>query len=291
MDSLLLVMFCLIVGGGTVSIKLSNLSIPPILAVTIRSVVASCLLWLWARAQNIQVGLPFGQRKHGVALGFLFGVQFLLLYWGLEFTDVSRGIILVFCQPLATALLAHFTLPGDRLYFAKVAGLVVSFVGLIIVFGSRSPTLGERHWIGDTMMLTTGLLWAVNNIYIKKFVENTSITYFQTLFAHHFFSIPLLACGAVAFEWGREVSPQPVAIGALAYQCVIHAFVGYLVWFRLLHSYQASRLVSYIFLTPVFSVILGGLILGESLTLSLWMGLAFVAAGIYLVNRPNSAEV
>ncbi len=289
-ESLLLVVFCLIVGGNVVSIKFSNLSIPPILAATIRSVVASCLLWLWARAQNIQVSLPAGLRKHGVALGFLFGAQFLLLYWGLSFTDASRGIILVFCQPLATAVLAHFTLPGDRLYLAKAFGLCMSFAGLVVVFDSRSATLGELHWIGDAMMLTTGLLWAVNNIYIKKFVENTSITHFQTLFAHHFFSIPLLACGAVGIEWGTEVSPQPAALGALLYQCVVVAFVGYLVWFRLLHRYQASRLVSFIFLTPVFGVILSGLLLGEQLTLSLWTGLGLVAAGIYLVNRPNNAE-
>ncbi|MGO9121209.1 MAG: DMT family transporter [Desulfomonilaceae bacterium] len=289
-ESLLLVLFCLIVGANIVSIKFSNLSIPPILAATIRSVVASCLLWLWARAQNIQVGLPAGLIKHGVALGLLFGAQFLLLYWGLSFTDASRGIILVFCQPLATALLAHFTLPGDRLYLAKAVGLCMSFVGLVIVFDSRSATLGELHWIGDAMMLTTGLLWAANNIYIKKFVENTSITHFQTLFAHHFFSIPLLMCGAAAFEWGREVSPQPAALGALAYQCVVVAFIGYLVWFRLLHRYQASRLVSFIFLTPVFGVILSGLLLGESLPLSLWTGLGLVTAGIYLVNRPTTAE-
>jgi len=289
-ESLLLVVFCLIAGGNIVSIKFSNQSIPPILAATIRSVVASFLLWLWARALNIQVSLPAGQMKHGVALGLLFGGQFLLLYWGLSFTDASRGIILVFCQPLATAVMAHFTLPDDRLHTAKAVGLCMSFVGLVTVFGSRSATLGELHWIGDAMMLTTGLLWAANNIYIKKFVENTSISHFQTLFAHLFFSIPLLVCGTLGLEWGMEFSPQPAALSALVYQCVVVAFIGYLLWFRLLQRYQASRLVSFMFLTPLFGVILSGLILGESLTLSLWIGLGLVAAGIYLVNRPSTLE-
>jgi len=45
--------------------------------------------------------------KHGVALGLLFGGQFLLLYWGLSFTDASRGIILVFFKTLAKAVTAH----------------------------------------------------------------------------------------------------------------------------------------------------------------------------------------
>ncbi len=282
---LLLAVFCLIAGGNIVSIKISNQGISPILAATIRSVVASCLLWLWARALNIQVSLPAGQIKHGVALGLLFGAQFLFLYWGLSFTDASRAAIFVFCQPLATAVMAHFALPDDRLHLAKAVGLCMSFVGLVTVFGSRSATLGELHWVGDAMALAVGLLWAANNIYIKKFVENTPITHFQTLFAHLFFSIPFLACGA-ALEWGRALSPQPAALAALAYQCIVVAFFGYLLWFRLLHRYQASRLVSFMFLTPLFGVILSGLILGEQLTLSLWIGLGLVAAGIYLVNRP-----
>jgi drug/metabolite transporter (DMT)-like permease len=186
--------------------------------------------------------------------------------------------------------MAHFLLPGDRLHLEKSVGLCMSFVGLVTVFGSRPATLGDMHWVGDAMVFTTGLLWAANNIYIKKFVENTSITHFQTLFAHHFFSIPLLAVGAAAFERGRELSPAPAALAALVYQCVIVAFIGYLVWFRLLHRYQASRLVSFTFLTPLFGVILSGLLLGEQLTLLLWIGLGLVAGGIYLVNRPSSAE-
>jgi drug/metabolite transporter (DMT)-like permease len=286
---LLLALFCLIAGGNIVSIKFSNQGIPPLLAATIRAVVASCLLWLWARSLNIKVSLAARQVKHGVALGLLFGAQFLFLYWGVSFTDASRAAILVFCQPLATAVLCHFFLPDDRLHLAKAVGLCLSFVGLVIVFGSRSATLGELHWVGDAMALAVGLLWAVNNLYMKKFVEGTSITHFQTLFAHHFFSIPLLLVGTIAFEWGRDISPQPTVLAALVYQCTIVAFFGYLLWFRLLHRYPASRLVSFMFLTPLFGVILSGLLLGEQLTLQLWIGLGLVGAGIYLVNRPTNA--
>jgi drug/metabolite transporter (DMT)-like permease len=74
------------------------------------------------------------------------------------------------------------------------------------------------------------------------------------------------------------------------YQCVIVAFVSYLLWFRMIHSYPVSRLAAFTFLTPLFGVILSALFLGESLTWSLWTGLGLVAAGIYLVNRPYAPQ-
>ncbi len=64
--------------------------------------------------------------------------------------------------------------------------------------------------------------------------------------------------------------------------------MSYLVWFWLIHRYQVSKLASFTFLTPLFGVIASGVFLNESLTTFLWIGLALVAAGIYLVNRPGS---
>ena len=283
---LLLVFLCFLWGTNIVSIKVSNVSIPPLIAATTRSVVASFLLWLYGRLVDQPVALPRGYGRHGLWLGLLFGGQFLFLYWGLSFTDASRAIIFLYVQPLVTVLMAHFVLPDDRLGPAKAVGICLAFVGLILVFGSGSRTLGEWYWVGDLMALGTGLLWAATNIYVKRFINTAPITHFQTLFAQLFFSIPVLAVGALVLEWGRQISPEPIAVAALAYQSIIVAFITYLAWFRMMHQYPVSRLTSFTFLTPLFGVILGGVLLGEALTLFLWIGLGLVAAGIYLVNRP-----
>jgi drug/metabolite transporter (DMT)-like permease len=288
--ALLLILLCLIWGGNFVGIKLSVKGIPPLLAATIRSVVAACLLWLCSRALHQRVSLPHGLVKHGVAIGLLFGAQFLFLYWGLCFTDASRAVMFCYAQPLATAIMAHFIFPDDRLHLVKAMGIFVAFIGLTIVLGSRSQSAGQLYWLGDTMELAAGLLWAVTTIYVKKVTRNTPITHFQTLFAQLFFSIPFLAASSIFLEWPWKVDPDPVATAALVYQCVIVAFISYLLWFRMIHSYPVSRLAAFTFLTPLFGVILSGLLLKESLTLSLWIGLGLVAAGIYLVNRPYDPQ-
>ena len=78
---LVLVLLSLLWGGNMVSIKVSNQGIPPILAAAMRSVAASFLLWLYARAQTQQVFLRWKDLGHGIAIGFLFraGVPLALL--------------------------------------------------------------------------------------------------------------------------------------------------------------------------------------------------------------------
>ncbi len=284
---LFLVMLSFLWGANMVSIRFSNQGVPPLFAAAIRSVVASFLLWIYARYSSEKVFLKGENLKHGIVIGVLFGVEFLLLYLGPSFTDVSRAVIFLYSHPFWVALGAHFLLTNDRLTWSKTAGLCLAFAGLVLVFGSRSPTLGPRFWIGDLLELTAGLLWAATTIYVKKFIWNRPISHFQTLFAQLFFSIPILAAGSLILEWGQPIDLKPVVLAALFYQSVIVAFMSYLLWFWLIHRYPVSRLAAFTFPTPLFGVLLSGLILGEAMTFLLGIGLVLVAIGIYLVNRPQ----
>jgi len=271
-----------------VSIKVSNQGIPPILAATIRSVVASFLVWLYARAQKERVFLTWEHMGHGLAIGVLFGLEFLLLYCGIDYTDASRAVIFLYTHPLWVALGAHFLLSHERLNWIKSVGLCLAFAGLISVFASRSTTLGPLHFLGDLMEVGAGILWAATTLYIKRFIWDRPITHFQTLFAQLFFSIPVLAMGSFLFEADKTVVLAPLVVSAIVYQTVVVAFFSYLLWFWMIHRYPVSRLAAFTFLAPLFGVILSGLLLKETLTFQLWVGFVLVSAGIYLVNRPES---
>ncbi len=281
----LLSVLCLIWGANMVTIKVSNQGVSPIMAAAIRSIVASLLLWSYALAMKERVFLPKDFLKHGVAIGLLFGIEFLFLFWGLKFTDASRAVIFLYTQPLWTVLLAHLFLHDERLGFSKTAGVIISLIGLCLVFGSRSAKLGPSHVVGDLMELGAGFLWAATTVYIKRFIWNTPITHYQTLFSQLFYSIPVLVLGSLLFEWGMPISLTSPVIAALFFQSVIVAFASYLGWFWLLHQFQAGRLAAFTFLTPMFGVILSGVFLHEQLTIFLGMGLVMVTGGIYLVNR------
>jgi drug/metabolite transporter (DMT)-like permease len=71
----------------------------------------------------------------------------------------------------------------------------------------------------------------------------------------------------------------------VALQTVVGAFASYLTWMWLLRHYPATQMSTFTFLTPVFALVFGIVLLGEPLTLQLVVALVGVAAGIVLVSR------
>ena len=282
---LILILLCFLWGAQAVSIRFSNQGVPPLLSAAVRSLVAGILVWAYARLQGRGVAFPPGRNHHALVIGFLFGLEFLFVYWGLAFTPASRSAIFLYTHPFWVALGAHLFLQGDRLTPVKLCGLVLAFCGVVAVFQARSPELPRLYWIGDLMELFAAVSWAATTLYIKRISEQVRLDHFQTLFAQLIYSFPLLALASVLFELPADLNLSRAVMAALFYQAVVVAFASYLIWFWLIHRHAVSRLAAFTFMAPLFAVILGGLVLDEPLTLLVWVGLICVAGGLYLVNR------
>jgi drug/metabolite transporter (DMT)-like permease len=283
----LLIFICLIWGGNMVSIKFSNMGIPPMVAATVRSMIAATLLWGFAAARGKSVWMKGPDLRFGVTIGILFGLDFLFLYWGTAYTVASRAVIFLYTHSIWAAIGAHFFLKGDRLTPLKTSGLVISFLGVVLVFGVKSGNLPPNYWIGDILEVVAALFWAATTVYIKWSTGKRPFDHYQTLFSQLFYSIPVLAVGWLILDLGKPVVLSAPVLGALFYQSVVVAFICYLLWFWMIHTYPVSRLVSFLFLVPLFGVLLSGVILGDPLPLQLWLGLLCVGSGIYLVNKPK----
>ena len=99
------------------------------------------------------------------------------------------------------------------------------------------------------------------------------------------FSIPVLFLMSFLLKETPIQNLNGLILLAFLYQSIFTAFISYLVWFYLVHSYPVSRLSSFTFLTPIFATIAGVLLLKEPMTLKLILSLIFVSVGIYIVNR------
>jgi drug/metabolite transporter (DMT)-like permease len=277
---------CVLWGGNLIAIKVSNRGIPPALAAGIRSAGAAALLAAWAAVRHQRLWVSRRVTVDGVVIGALFGAEFLCMFIGVTYTSASRATILAYTTPFWLVLGAHALFPDDRLSVNKVLGLVLSFAGIVAVFGAHGGDLAPGHWIGDLLELGAAFFWAATTLYVKRMTGRERLSALQLLFYQLFFSAPLLLLAAVVLERGHSVVWRADAVLSLVYQTVVVVSVTYLAWFGLIQRYRVTSLGSFTFLSPLFGVILGGLLLGEQLPVLLWVGLALAAAGIYLVNRP-----
>ena len=286
----LLVFVCLMWGGNMVSIKISNVGIPPLVAATMRCTIAAMLVWGYATARGKTVLLKGPDIRFGITIGILFGLDFLFVYWGTAYTVASRAVIFLYTHSLWAALGAHFFLKDDRLTPLKTSGLVLSLLGVVLVFSVKSGSLPPGYWIGDLLEVAAALFWASTTVYIKWSTGKRSFDHYQTLFSQLFYAIPVLAMGWLILDLGKPIDLTGPVLGALFYQSVVVAFIVFLLWFWMIHTYPVGRLVSFLFLVPVFGVLLSGVILGDPLPVQLWIGLGCVAGGIYLVNKPEKTN-
>jgi drug/metabolite transporter (DMT)-like permease len=280
------VTLCFLWGMGQVSIKVANRGASPIFQAALRSVVAALLVALWARLR----ALPLVHRDrtflHGLVIGLLFGTEFVFIYLGLSYTTASHAVIFLYTAPFFVALGAHWLLPNEPLSGRKLAGLILAFAGVILTLWD---SLGRPTWLqiaGDLMSMTGGLLWAATSLYLKRVVRS-SMTPSQMLFYQLGVSAVQLSFMAVFLEARWIWDLDPLVITSLAYQGIVVAFASYLVWFWLIQVYPVSNLSGFTFFTPVFGVLLGGLLLHEPLTAKLLSGAGLVIGGMILVNWPE----
>ena len=286
--SLGLVTLCAVWGFGQVTIKIGNTGISPLLQAGLRSVGAAILLFAWCRWQNIRLLEKDGTWWPGVFAGLLFAVEFLLLYWGLQYTTAARSVLFLNTSTFFVALGAHLTIEHDKLTKPKIAGLIAAFTGVLVAF---SDSLSMPTWhalIGDAMTLGGAIAWGATTVLVKA-TKLARIRPERTLMYQLVVSaIALLAASASIGESGFT-HVTPLVISALAYQIVAIAFASYLAWFWFIAHYPASQVASFAFLTPVFGVIAGTTLLREPLSTGLIAALALIATGIYIINRPQLA--
>ncbi len=280
----LLVVCCASWGLQQVAVKVALPTFPPLQQVGLRSLIAALMVWAWMAHRGERALRRDGTLRWGLAAGLLFAAEFVLIYWGLEYTPASRAVIFLYLSPFVVALGAWIFLPGERLRRVQLAGLACAFGGILAAFGESLALPDPRLLVGDLMLVAAAVLWGATTVLIKA-SPLAQVSAARVLFYQLAVSALCLPLGLLAFgeAWPSDV--PPLALGALLYQAVWVAFVTYLAWFWLVRHYPAPRLASFTFLAPLFGVLFGGLLLDEPLTPGLLAALALVACGIWLVNR------
>ncbi len=280
----LLIILCASWGFNQVAIKVAIESVPPVLQAGIRSTGASILVLIWMKLRHVPVLTKDDTFWWGVLVGLLFSAEFILIYWGLDFTNASRSVIFLNTSPFAVALGAQLFIPGEKLKKIQVIGLCLAFIGIVVAFNESLNLPTKQMLIGDIMLTLAAVFWGATTVVIKA-SPLALIAPSKTLLYQLGVSALVLPVVSAAFGEPGIVNLSPLVISSLFYQIVWIAFITYIAWFWLINNYAVSRLASFTFLTPFFGVIAGAVFLNEQVTLHLLSALVLVGTGIYLVNK------
>ena len=273
-------------GFNNVAIKLAIHDIPPLIQSSARSLIAALLVGIWTQARGIPLFKRDGTLAAGILAGFLFALEFLLIYRGLVWTTATRGVLFLYLAPFFVVIGSRWLVPGDHFRVSQWLGLLLSFLGIVIAFGLPTPASDPRQILGDLMLVGGAAAWAATTLIIKASALNR-ISAEKTLLYQLVVSAPLLGIGAIIFGERMVGAPSALALGAFAYQTVHVVSITFTIWFVLVVRYSAARLSVFTFLAPLFGVAAGRLVLNEPLTPAFAVAVALVAAGLLLVNRPQ----
>jgi len=283
----LLIACCAFWGLQQILIKTTVAEVPPLWQATIRMVGAVALLWLWCLSRGVPLFARDGTLPGGLLAGLLFAGEFCCIYIGLQHTTASRLTVFLYTSPFWVALFLPRWVPAERLRGLQWVGLALAFGGVVLAFSESFGHSSSAQLYGDVLALVAGMLWGLTTLTLRA-TKLATASAEKTLFYQ--VAVTAAVCPflslALGESWGFAYSAW--AWTSIGLQTVIGAFASYLTWMWLLRHYPATKMSSFTFLTPLFALVFGVVLLAEPLTLQLVLALVGVGLGIVLVNRKRA---
>jgi drug/metabolite transporter (DMT)-like permease len=245
-------------------------------------------------------------RDRRVLLAYLFlgvfntAIPFTLISWGETRIDSGLASILNGTVPLFTIVIAHFWLHDEKITLPRIAGLLVGFVGVVVLV---SRDIGPQGLVGNlwgqVAVIGGSVCYAVAITFSRKHLRNQPPVLQSTMIllvadALLWLTVPIVRRVAPGIESPLHVIPVlPLTWFAIAWLGLLGSCLAYLLFFYLINSWGPTRasLVTYVF--PVIGLVLGIIFLKEVVDWQLVVGPLLVVAGIVVVNfirRPQPVQ-
>ena len=282
-DSIIAVLVALLWGAQVTAVKIGGQELPPILMVAMRFIMMGIVL------------LPFCSLPSRDQFWRVIGVasmtgtlHFALLYCGISMVDASTSAVVYQLATPFTILLA-FLMLGERIALHVVGGVVLAFLGVLIVMGGAGKGGALQ---GILLVMAAALAFAGGTILTKRWgpFSPVSMSAWTALVAAP--ELLIISYITEGNSWGRVMTASVEAWLAVTYTAFSGGLIGFGLWYWLLGRHPVQRLTPFLLLVPVFAVAVSQLLLQEALTKSLVLGGVAVLVGIALCQlstRPKTA--
>lgn len=287
----LLILLAAIWGGSFMLTNIAVREIPPLTVVALRLCLATALVWVYARAMGARtpnVRRPDGRRiaKFALAAAIVGNVlPFTLISWAQLHIPSALSGLLMAPMPLMVLMLSHFLIAGERLTAPRMLGFLIGFAGVALLIGGEAVAqLGRGEamaLLGQVATLAAAFGYACSSIILKRANPPDPLG----------ISVAILGVGAVitlpaallleqadftTASWMALVCVAGLGVGATGLaQVLLMKIIG-------LAGPPFLSLVNY--QVPVWAVIFGVLLLGETLPAGFWLALGLILLGLAIAQ-------
>jgi drug/metabolite transporter (DMT)-like permease len=214
------------------------------------------------------------------------GLPFFLLAIAVQYISSSLAAVLFNTMPVFTIVLAHFLLADEKLDVVKLVGTITAVAGATILVISNASGLAIDHnqgWIGQFIIITASVSGALGVIYTRiRLRQETPVV----LAAGQVFAcLVIFAPMALVSEGLPAFASYPWQGWAATFAAAVSApVIAYWLLFYMVNKYSASLAGFSGVATPLFSVLIGILLLGEVITVPIAFGTLLLLVGVWSLN-------
>jgi drug/metabolite transporter (DMT)-like permease len=273
---------CLVFSTTWLAIRIGLEDLPPLGAAGLRYAIAFPILLTITLARRVRWPRGMVEWRIPLLLGVtMFTIPFALIYYGEKTVPSGLASILFASYAMFTALFAHFFLHDERFSAMRIAGVVVGFTGVVVVFWER--VAGHHSWLGEAALVLTAAIQGTSTILVRRTRPPVPALVLSTI-GTCTGALLLLAASAL-FEgdlFARLTLRGAISIGYLA---IFGSVIAFTTSIHLTHVLGANRIASTVYITPTLAVVWGALFLGEPVGAYLLLGGALVVVGVWLTHR------
>ena len=290
----------LVWGSSFLLIHISVKEINPIELVFIRAGIAAVGLLTVVFIRRMRI--PANPREMFPLLLIGLGnpaIPFLLINWGETIIESSVAGVLQSTASLFTMIVAHFVFVDERMNSRRVSGMVIGFIGVVVLFGLnvQDGQILFRGVLGQLAIVGASVFYAFAGVYTRVILneqqfEPIVVAAFSMLSATVIMGIAMFAApllGGPSPIWLGAVSPS--AMWSAIVLGVFNTFFAYILFYSIIRALGASRASMVTYIVPVVSVILGVSFGNDDVTINLFVGAALILSGIGIVNLKTNLRL
>jgi drug/metabolite transporter (DMT)-like permease len=274
-------LFVLIWSTGFIVARFGMPHAPPMKFLVLRYALSILCFLPWIALAHVAWPRSGAQWLHLAVTGVFMHAIYLGGVWAAVKSGMGSGLsaLIVGLQPVLTALWLSAT--GGKIVPRQWAGLVLGFVGLVLVVSRKFGQGGEANWLNMLLAVAALLSITIGTLYQKRFVTSCDVRTANVvqLGAAMIVTLPVMLLESEPMRWNADLA------GAMAWSVLALTLGGSSLLYLLIQRGAAASVTSLMYLVPPTTALLAWLLFAEPITALTIAGIALTAAGVSMVVR------